>query len=92
MSSRFAYAKPPIFHYQTLDLSTLQFTKHPIITPRPKTPEFAKQSDPEEPEKEAPPNESQDTAKEEEQTTAPEVVESGDGQSSDVTLVRASLI
>lgn len=78
MNGRFAYAKPPIFHYQTLDLGNLQFTNHPIITPRPKTPEFAKQSDPEEPEKEAPQNESQETAKEE-QTAAPEVVESSDG-------------
>lgn len=78
MNGQFAYAKPPVFNYQTFDLRSLQFTNHPIIEPRPRPPSFAKQDPEEEPEEEAPKNESQDTAKDEEQTASPEVAENGD--------------
>ena len=38
----FAYAKPPVYYYQTIDRTNLQFTKYPVFsvhTPQPPPPD-----------------------------------------------------
>lgn len=85
MNNKFAYAKPPIYHYQTYDLKSLQFTNHPIIAPRPRAPSFAKQ-DGEDEEGETQGDESQGAANEEGQAAAAEEVAVEEGTENDAGL------
>lgn len=79
MNGQFAYARPPVYHYQTFDRTSLQFTNHPIIAKRPRAPSFAKQ-DAEESEGETSKDDKKDGAKEEEEAASQDVVDTNAGQ------------
>lgn len=70
--SRFAYAKPPPFYYQTFDRKTVQFTNVPLFSQPPKPPAFAKQ-DPSDDEGEPPKDEPKDDTKTDEQPDSPDL-------------------
>lgn len=74
----YAYAKPPVYYYQTIDRTNLQFTKYPVFsvhTPQPPPPDPTTEHD------EQVADEQHDDGGHGDEATADDVGEVGEGKS-----------